>query len=137
MTEQTTTATVDPIKQGLHEAGWYARADLDPATVDGIVSDVLDLVREQLTSEAMARHIENWVPLGFDPIRDPYPTITDAARAILAETAENITRGDDAFIINGVYTDRSAGRWCDTCDQHGTHHTDQHDGFLAAARAEN
>lgn len=134
MTEQTT--TLDPIKQGLHEAGWYARADLDPATIDGLVSDVLDLVREQLTSKAMTLHIENFVPLGFDPNRDPYATITDAARAILAETAENITRNDDAFIINGVF-DRSAGRWCDACDQHGSHHSDQHDGFLSIARDKN
>ena len=130
-----TTPALDTIRTGLHDAGWYARADLDPTTVDALVADVLNLVREQLTSKAMTSHIENFVPLGFDPDRDPYATITDAARAILAETAENITRDDDAFIINGFF-DRSAGRWCEACDQHGSHHSDQHDGFISIARAD-
>ena len=134
MTEQT---TIDPIRAGLHEAGWYARADLDAATIDGLVSDVLDLVREQLTSKAMTNYIENFVPLGFDPNRDPYTTITDAARAILAETATNLLIHETtvASVMNRAFPDRSAGRWCDTCDQHGNHHTDQHDTFLAAATA--
>lgn len=26
--------------------------------------------------------------------------------------------------------DRSAGRWCDVCQQHGSHHTDKHDEFV-------
>lgn len=95
-----TTASIDPIRAGLHEAGWYARADIEPAHVDGIVSDVLDLIRERLTSPEMVSHVQNWVPLGYDyPARDPYPNIHVAAQAILAETADaltaDISRDDD------------------------------------------
>lgn len=129
-------APVDPIRQGLHEAGWYARADLDPRLVDGLVADVLDLVREQLTSRPLVRHIENFVPLGFSPDRDPYANVTEAAAGILTETAANLTLAapSDADLIDRSFPDRSAGRWCATCEQHGTHHTDKHEEFLAAAR---
>lgn len=85
-----TEQTLDPIRTGLHEAGWYARGDLDPDLIDGIVSDVLDLLRENLTSTNMIRHVENFVPLGFDPARDPYPTVGAAAAAILAEAATHL-----------------------------------------------
>lgn len=85
---------LDPIRVGLHDAGWYARGDLDPALVDGLVHDVLDLVREQLTSPDMARHIQNWVPLGYDyPHKDPYPDSHQAAVAILAEAANHLDAG--------------------------------------------
>lgn len=30
--------------------------------------------------------------------------------------------------------DRSAGRWCDHCKQHGSHHTERHNEFTLAAR---
>ena len=30
--------------------------------------------------------------------------------------------------------DRSAGRWCDVCDAHGSHHTEKHNEFAAVAR---
>ena len=34
------------VREGLHEAGWYARADLEPRHVDAITALVLDLVAE-------------------------------------------------------------------------------------------
>lgn len=37
--------------------------------------------------------------------------------------------------INAASMDRSAGRWCDRCEQHGSHHTERHDEFLARARS--
>jgi hypothetical protein len=89
-TTDSPTGAADPIRVGLHEAGWYARADLEPRLVDGLVSDLLDLVREQLNSTIMVSHVENFVPLGFDPVRDPYSNVTVAARAILAEAANNL-----------------------------------------------
>ncbi len=85
------TNETDYIREGLHLAGWYARADLDPGHVDGIVHDVLDLLRGHLTSEEMASHVQNWVPLGYDyPRKDPYPDTYQAARAILAEAANHL-----------------------------------------------
>lgn len=30
--------------------------------------------------------------------------------------------------------ERSAGRWCDHCEQNGSHHTDRHNEFAMAAR---
>lgn len=90
MTDQS--SETDAIRRGLHEAGWYARADLNPALVDGIVCDVLDLVRERLTSDDMTRHVQNWVPLGYDyPHKDPYPHVHAAAQAILGETANYLS----------------------------------------------
>ena len=35
--------------------------------------------------------------------------------------------------INAVFTDRSAGRWCEQCRQHGSHHTERHDDFASHA----
>lgn len=35
-------------------------------------------------------------------------------------------------MMNAVY-DRSAGRWCGACKQHGSHHTDRHDEFAQVA----
>lgn len=29
-----------------------------------------------------------------------------------------------------VDEDRSAGRWCEHCGQHGSHHTDKHDEYV-------
>lgn len=55
----------------------------------------------------------------------------ELARDAYAESMKEIeqrpvTRDD----INRVY-DRSAGRWCDRCQQHGSHATDRHDEFAA------
>lgn len=36
--------------------------------------------------------------------------------------------------IDAAFPDRSAGRWCARCEQHGSHHTERHENFLAAAR---
>lgn len=132
-------STLDPVRAGLHEAGWYARADLDQQTIDGLVSDVLDLVRESLVQPAMVRHIENFVPLGFRPGRDPYANVTQAAAGILAEAAASmltVSTPSDADLIERAFPDRSAGRFCATCGQHGSHHTDQHASFLDFARRE-
>lgn len=34
------------------------------------------------------------------------------------------------------FFDRSAGRWCDTCNMHGSHHTDKHDRFVKHVRSQ-
>lgn len=90
---------IDDIRAGLHGAGWYARADLDSGDIEGILTDILSLVCDSLTSDQMASHVQNWVPLGYDyPHKDPYPNTYEAARAILAETAASLTEppGQDA-----------------------------------------
>lgn len=43
---------------------------------------------------------------------------------------------DDLFLIASVFPDRSAGRWCGFCGQAGNHHTERHEEFLSAAKAE-
>lgn len=43
------------IRTGLHGAGWYARADLSPDDVDGIVSDVLDLLADRTDAADLTR----------------------------------------------------------------------------------
>lgn len=78
------------------------REALEAACLEGLISTehgyryrpatgadaVLALLRERLTSDDMASHIQNWVPLGYDyPRKDPYPDTYQAARAILAELA--------------------------------------------------
>lgn len=41
---------------------------------------------------------------------------------------------EERDLINEVFPDRSAGRWCAFCGQAGNHHTDRHEHFLTAAR---
>lgn len=41
----------------------------------------------------------------------------------------------DVALMNAAYPDRSAGRWCASCEQWGTHHTDAHNDFAKAALA--
>lgn len=36
-------------------------------------------------------------------------------------------------VMNAAFPDRSAGRECTVCNQHGTHHTDQHNTYAKAA----
>lgn len=36
--------------------------------------------------------------------------------------------------VMNTFFERSAGRWCDHCDQHGLHHTDRHNEFALATR---
>lgn len=36
-------------------------------------------------------------------------------------------------LIDAAFPDRSAGRWCARCEQHGSHHTARHDDLLMAA----
>lgn len=36
--------------------------------------------------------------------------------------------------IDKVHPDRGAGRWCDECDQHGSHHTDRHESLATFIR---
>jgi ribosomal protein S17E len=52
---------------------------------------VIEVVAGYLTSDDMVRHIQNWVPLGYEyPRKDPYPNVHEAARAILAEVASSL-----------------------------------------------
>jgi len=52
---------------------------------------VLAVIAKHLTTESVVQHVQNWVPLGYDyPNKDPYPHVTAAARAILAETANTL-----------------------------------------------
>lgn len=44
-------------------------------------------------NEELVRHLENFVPLGFVPGKDPYKNVTEAARAFLAELAEVLSKG--------------------------------------------
>lgn len=88
------TQEVSPIIRDLHEAGWFGRADLDPATVTALTKAVIDSVADNLRSEEMAGHVQNWVPLGFDPKRDPYANTYEAAQAILAEVAASLDVAD-------------------------------------------
>lgn len=48
----------DYIRDGLHLAGWYARADLNPEHVDGIMRDVKDLLHEHSVGDDVARNAE-------------------------------------------------------------------------------
>lgn len=34
--------------------------------------------------------------------------------------------------MNALFPDRSAGRWCEACQQNGTHHTDKHNDYAQA-----
>lgn len=65
---------------------------------------VAAVLREQiegaLASEALVEHIANWVPLGFED-RDPYRTVQEAARAILAELAAHLSDTERVALSKG------------------------------------
>ena len=59
------------------------------------------------------------------------PTETDEARERVSVrlTDEDGTDYEQGWTHRPITTtteDRSAGRWCETCQQHGGHHTDRH-----------
>ena len=55
------------------------------------------------------------------------------ARTVLADGSTVLDVTVSEFGPDRSPVDRSAGRYCATCAQHGSHHTDTHDEFMTAA----
>lgn len=41
---------------------------------------------------------------------------------------------EEKVALINKWFDRAAGRYCDFCEQHGSHHTDKHEEILRAAQ---
>lgn len=71
---------------------------------------------------------------------DDNPEGNSLTAAVVQKCADIVRQHKEAPMaerdeINAASMDRSAGRWCDRCEQHGSHYTERHDEFLARARS--
>lgn len=65
---------------------------------------------------------------GSVPAGRSSPTVTPLLPTLLVLSGR---RGSGWLKVGGtLMADRSAGRWCATCKQYGSHHTDKHEEFV-------
>lgn len=81
---------MESLKRALSEAERRTPAwtRVDPA--DRHVQVTAEWLAEQAQNPDVIRVVENYVPLGFDPKRDPYTSTTEAARAIAAAFVQEL-----------------------------------------------
>ena len=75
----------------------------------------------------------SWVPLRGGKICITDHTALERERRKARKEMDFLT---EVTAINRVFTDRSAGRWCDVCRQNGSHHTERHAEFAKFALLE-